>query len=216
MLASEMVAAVKLEGSFDTSGSNQSDATLLSWINQLYRRLAIQSGYVKAVVELGPTVAGQAVYALPATVAEVTALRVGATREWTRTNAEGMWDLQAGTAAVVGADGAFAPSFDADGAQGVTIHPTPATSGLAVSALAVLIPALLTTSPDTTPVVPEDFHQDIVSAAISFGHARIDGRNDLAVPAEQRFAAAVQLLKRRSKTRVGRGPVQLRVAGVHF
>lgn len=217
MLASEMVTAVKTQAAFDTSGVNVTDATILSWLNARYRTFVSQTKWLKQVIELGPTVVSTRTYAIPDTVAEIRALELGSEGEALRVNVEGMWALRAKTAWLSGPEvTAYAPSFDAAGAQSVEIYPTPTTAGVTISALVAALPSALTTSPDLTPVIPIDFHEAIVSGAIAMGYLRTDARADLAAPYETEFTQAIALLKRRATARVGQGPVRFPIAGRDF
>lgn len=212
-----MVTAVKVQGGFDTSGANVTDAVILSWVNAKYREMVARSKFLKASIDLGPTVAADATYDVPETVAEILALRVDGSAEYTRVGHEDMWALRAGSSALTSSDQtAYAPQFTAGGTAQVELYPTPGTAGLEISALVVSLPSALTTVPDTTPIVPADYHEAIVGAAIAMGLERQDGRFDLSAGFNAAFEAAIGLLKRRAVTRVGQGPVQFKVAGVHF
>lgn len=213
MTGAELLAAVKSQGAFDASSGNVSDVTVLSWVNARYRELCVQAKWLKAVVELGPTVAGVATYVLPDNVSEITALQIGGAGEATRLKAEELWTLKAGNGSLDGwPRQAYAPTFSTDGSQQqVEVWPAPAEAGVAVQALAVLVPADLTL--EASPVVPRDFQDAIVDGAIGLGYLRSDGRADLAAPFEAKFDVAVQRLRRRATTRVGQGPVQIRVVG---
>lgn len=212
-----MVAAVTTQAAFDTSGSNVTPATILSWINEKHREICVRSKYLKETLELGPTVAATPTYAIPTAVAEIRALRLGTASEYLRVNVEQMWALRAVNATLTGPEqGAYAPAFSSGGVQSVEIFPTPTASGTSISALVVAIPPDLTTAPDTAPSIPQDFHEAVVNGAIGMGYLRTDARADLAAPYMADFEAKVALLKRRAVARVGQGPVQFPVAGVHF
>lgn len=210
-----MVAAVRDQGGFDSSSSNVSAATILSWVNQRYRDLVAKSKWRKAMLALGPTVAGQAQYAIPENVVDVLSLRVDSSRPWGRTNVDGLWQLTASTSYLTGpAPGVFVPNFEADDDQVIELWPVPETAGLDIDALCALLPAALELA--DTPRVPEDFHESIVDGAIGMGMERIDERHDEAKPFNEKFDAATKELARRQSSRVGSGPTQIRVAGRHF
>lgn len=223
MLASEMVAAVKGQVGFDTSGANVSDATVLSWLNAKYREFCARSKFLKVTGDLGPTVAGTAKYDIDAGIVEILALRVGDLEEAVRVGHEDMWALRAGTASLSGSSRvAYAPQFTSGGQAQVEIYPTPtegsplSADGEAIEVLYVALPAALTTSPDAEPVIPADFHEAIVQGAVAMGLERTDARFDLSAGFNAQFEAAIALCKRRATTRVGQGPTQFKVAGVHF
>jgi hypothetical protein len=213
VLASEMVTAVKREGGFDTQGANIDDATILSWLNEAYRRLVGESKWRKATRELGPTVAGEGQYALGDDVTDVAALQVAGSGPWLRVSQTDLWEITVGTRSFSGA-GVFAPDYQADGTAVVELYPPPSTAGLPISALAAVLPSALTTSPDTSPAVPADLHQSIVDGAIGIGLHRIYERHDAAAPYDARLDGAVQKLERRGNSRVGSGPARAKIWGV--
>ncbi len=220
MQTDEMIAAVRDQGGFDNTSLATSQAVILSWLNARYRELVAESGFLRGTRELGPTVAGQAEYALPDSVVRVVRLRVGSLRPFAAMQVDDLWLLQGGNATLEsGVDGAFAPSWSADGTENVMIYPTPSSEadvtlgdGESIDAVCVVLPDPLAAG-DSGPVVPEDFHEAIVDGAISLGLLRDDGSAGLAQPFEERFQAAIVRLKKRATARVGKGPVQARVAG---
>lgn len=214
MLASEMVAAVKSEGGFDTQSGNISDATILSWLNEAYRRLVGEARWSKSTRELGPTVAGEPQYTLSDDVTDVAAIHVAGSTPWLRVTTTDLWEIQSGVRRIAGAPGVFAPDYKADGTAVVELYPPPDATGETISALATVLPSALTLSPDTTPAVPQDFHQSIVDGAIAIGLHRIYERHDAAAPYDQKLDAAVQKLERRGNSRVGSGPARAKIWGV--
>lgn len=212
MLASEMVTAIRSQGGFDTTSSQTTDAVLLSWVNAKYAEMVADAKWSRAVLELGPTVAGTSQYLIPDRVTDIRTLRVGGSRPWSLANLEGLWDLQAAVSTLdSGVPGVFVANWQADGDAVVELSPTPTTDGLAIEAQCSVLPDDLTTVPDTTPKVPADVHQAIVDGAIGLGLGRVYERHDAAVPYEQNFQDAIQKLMRRSKSRVGSGPMQFPV-----
>lgn len=209
MLVSDAVSKVVSEGGFDTSSSNTSADTVRSWVNERVREALATSKYRKATVEIGPTVAGQAQYALPEHVVDVRALRVASGRRWTRASTEELYDLQGGDAWLRSSPGAFAANFEADTDPVVELWPAPDEDGSTITLLAaVSLEAELATG-DTIPL-PSDLAQRIaVDGAIALGRRRIDEREDLAAGYELRFEKAVQELSRRANSRMGSGPHQI-------
>lgn len=210
-----MVTAVKREGGFDATTANIDDSTVLSWLNEAYRRLVGKARWRKSLRELGPTVVGQSQYTLADDVTDVAGLRVAGSAPWLRVSTSDLWEIQSGIRSYTGA-GVFAPDYQADGTPVVELWPSPATGGDSISAIASVLPAALTTSPDVSPQVPVDFHQAIVDGAIGIGLHRIYERHDAAAPYDQRLDAAVQELERRGNSRVGSGPARAKVWGVDF
>ena len=214
-----MVTAVQQQGGFDPGSSATSPAVILSWLNARYFELMAESAYSQGIREFGPTVAGQAEYLLPESVIRVKSLRVDGSRPWIPLKLEDVWDLEAGAAQfTLGAVGGFSESFaevDSSG-QGfcrVTLFPVPEESGLTIKALCILRPIPLDVSNNVAPVLPDDFHEYVVEGAIAMGLRRDDEREDGAAPYEARFKEAIQRLAARQRKRVGRGPIQARVAG---
>lgn len=223
MGAVQAVADIKAQGAFDTSGANVTDETIRTWLDAKHREMLVRAKFRKELVELGPTVAGQQGYDIPDRVSEITALQVGGSAEWTRLKIEDFWALLAQQAALTGGSvGAYAEtrttatSLSGAGNAQVALYPTPTAAGLSITALCVVIPSALTIVPDSSLVVPADFYQPLISGAIGMGLERTDARFDISAGFNAQFEQGVQLLKRRSLTRVGQGPVQFRVAGTHF
>ncbi len=216
-----MVTAVLTQGGFDSTSSATSQAVALSWLEARYQEMCAESGYTQAIRELGPTVADQDEYALPDSVTRVVGLRVGTSRPWTPVKLEDLWALAAGTARLEGGMiGAFAETWSEEtadaGTEKVKLYPAPTEAALDVSAICVVSPPALSLSANTAPQVPTDFHEYIVDGAIAMGLRRDDSREDEAAPYEARFKDAIGRLGMRRRKRVGRGPIQGRVASVHF
>lgn len=221
MLPTEMVTAVLTQGGFDSTSSATSQAVALSWLEARYQEMCAESGYTQAIRELGPTVVDQDEYALPDSVTRVIALSVGASRPWTPVKLEDLWALSAGTARLEGGMiGAFAETWSEEtadaGTEKVKLYPAPTEAALDVLAICVVSPPALSLSANTAPRVPTDFHEYIVDGAIAMGLRRDDSREDEAAPYEARFKDATGRLGMRRRKRVGRGPIQGRVASVHF
>lgn len=216
-----MVTAVLTQGGFDSTSSATSQAVALSWLEARYQEMCAESGYTQAIRELGPTVADQDEYALPESVTRVVGLRVGTSRPWTPVKLEDLWALSAGTARLEGGMiGAFAETWSEEtadaGTEKVKLYPAPTEAALDVLAICVVSPPALSLSANTAPRVPTDFHEYIVDGAIAMGLRRDDSREDEAAPYEARFKDATGRLGMRRRKRVGRGPIQGRVASVHF
>lgn len=216
-----MVTAVLTQGGFDSTSSATSQAVALSWLEARYQEMCAESGYTQAIRELGPTVVDQDEYALPESVTRVVGLRVGTSRPWTPVKLDDLWALSAGTARLEGGMiGAFAETWSEEtadaGTEKVKLYPAPTEAALDVLAICVVSPPALSLSANTAPRVPTDFHEYIVDGAIAMGLRRDDSREDEAAPYEARFKDAIGRLGMRRRKRVGRGPIQGRVASVHF
>lgn len=203
-----MVAAVTGQGGFDTSGGHVDEATVISWIEDYYRKLVARTQWRKAEISFGNTVAGQAQYAVPANVVDVRKIRV-AGRPYRRVGIDDLDLLKAGED--TSPRPVFAPAFEADADAVVELWPVPE-AGQAITSVAALLPPALSAG-SSVPAVPEDFHQAIVDGAIAEGMRRIYQRHDDAQQYEQRFEDAVKELKRRANSRIGSGrPSWARVA----
>ena len=223
MLPTEMVTAVLTQGGFDNTSSATSQAVALSWLDARYQEMCAESGYTQAMRDLGPTVVDQAEYALEDSITRVIGLQVGTSRPWTPVKLEDLWALGAGTARLEGGMiGAFAQTWseastsEGEGIEKVRLYPVPTEAGLDVSVLCIVAPPALSLSTNEAPRVPGDFHEFIVDGAIAMGLRRDDSREDEAAPYEARFKDAIGRLGMRRRKRVGRGPIQGRVASVHF
>lgn len=210
MTYDELVAAVGSEGGFDVS-----EAVRGGWINEVHRKAVAESQWMMRTLELGPTVADTATYALPDDVVDLVGLFLqDATDDptaWQRVSTEMLWSLKAGTSWVTGSGGVFGPTFDDDGTEQVELYPAPTTSGVTITSLAAMVPPLMVAG--SSPVIPEDFHGALKDGAIALGLLRIDERPDSAALFEARFQAMVVDLKRRKKSRVGSGTARMRVRG---
>jgi hypothetical protein len=213
--AGQMIDAVLEEGGFDSSTAAASRESVLGWLNDRLRTLVSESGWVKTLVEIGPTVAGTHQYAVPENVTDIRSILVGG-ETYTRVGPDQMFAARASGAYVIGAYGAFSPAYNAAGTPVLEIWPTPEESGQTISALATTSPAALTVETDV-PSVPEDMHQALVDGAIATGLRRIYERHEDAERFEQAFSSpgsgqgAVQKLKRRANSLVGSGPIRARI-----
>lgn len=215
MLTSEIVSKIKTEGGFDSTASNSSDTTILGWVNELYREGSAESKWVRVPRDLTPTQVGGTQYALADDVVDVRMVRVGASRPYTRMSTEELWEAQAGLRFLSdGSPGAFAANFESD--DDTVVEVWPASGGATITAFCSVIPSDLTLSPDTTPRWPPDLHNGLVEGGIGLGMQRIYERSDLAGPHTAKYEDVKKELARRTNARVGGGPVQAKIYGVHF
>lgn len=184
------------------------------WINERYKRLAVASGWSRAIVSIGDTVADQSAYTLPESVTEIHELRIGTT-PYRRVGVQSMWDLQGDLTGLDGSGGVYAPNYTTAGMDEISINPTPGESGEEITALATITPGDLSNKREV-PAVPPDFHQSICEGAMADAFAYIDENIGAADRYEARFDAAVEKLSRRRNKRVGGGPAYVQVEGVHY
>jgi hypothetical protein len=97
--------------------------------------------------------------------------------------------------------------------QKLQLWPAPTTAGYSIQALCSMLPADLTTSPDTTPAIPVDLHEALADGAIGLGRLRVDERADLAQPYLEKFQAAVGKLVKRRRSRLQSGAWQASGSG---
>lgn len=213
MTPDEMVAAVVQQGGFDTRSANVSVATILGWLNEKRREIVGESRWAKAIRELGPTVVAQSQYELPGDVVDVMGVRVGGGRPLLRIGTADLWELQSGGGRIVGGAGGFAPNFTTSGVSVVELWPAPGEAGQPISALVAALPPDLALGGAADTLLPEDVQQGIVDGAIGIGFSRIYERPSDGAAHEARFQAKLQKLSRRANSRVGSGPVRIRVSG---
>lgn len=166
--------------------------------------LCTRSGWTRAKVSLGNTVADQAVYTLPASVFrplklyvdddpfvatdELTVRRI--TDEQLRRRAKGLWFLT--------------------DAQAVELLPVPTTAGKPIEVSAVIYPTAMTLDAHE-PGTPNPFRRGIIHhvAAVSLGGSE-DSR-ELHAYHRDRFEDYVTRLRAHRLSRTGSGPTQIRV-----
>lgn len=215
MLTSAIVTKVTVEGGFDTSAADTSAATILSWINEAYRQMVSDAEWLRAERNLGNTVANQDIYTLADDIVQVSRVSVGTNDRWKVVDAEELLDLKwSGGMALYGAPGVVAQVYDeASKVQKLQFWPAPTSAGQPIEVLCSVLPADLTTSPDTTPQVPVDLHEALCDGAIGLGRLRVDERQDLAQPFLEKFQAGVGKLVKRRRSRLQTGAWQASVNG---
>lgn len=216
MLASELVAKVVTEGGFDTAASDTSSATVLSWINEVYREMVSAAEWLRSERSLGVTVAGQDLYDLPDDVIRVSKVAINGSSRWDIVATEELLDLKwQGGLYLTGSPGVVAQVYDeVTSKQKIQLWPVPQTAGYTIQVLGSILPAALTTAgPDATPLLPPDVHEALADGAIGLGRLRVDEREDLAAPYMQKFQAAVGKLVKRRRSRIQEGAWQAGVGG---
>lgn len=214
MTFAEMVTAVTVEGGVDTTTGQVTADQVKDRINARYRQMVATARYRMAQITIGPTVAGQAEYALEDDIVHVDGILVGAL-PYRRQSQTTLWRLRAGDARLSGRGGIFAPDFAGDGARQVELYPAPTDAGIVITALAALQPVALSGDNDE-PIVPLDYQDAIVEGAIADFLTRLDERPDLAGVFEQKFTDKTEFLKRLQKSQLQSGPSQIQVGGYHI
>ncbi len=214
MTGKEVIDAVVLEGGFDTSSTGVSRVTVTGWVLHRYRVMVARSKWRMLRSELGPTVAGQALYTLPDTAVDVEQLYVDS-RPYGRVGSSELFELAAGDL-TTGGDGVFGPAWTSAGVAQIELYPVPEESGLTITALAASLPPDLADTDQSTPIVPVDFHRALVEGAVADGLRLIDERIQEAQAFEDRFDAAIEQLRRRKNSRVGQQGQRILVYGRHW
>jgi hypothetical protein len=218
---SEAITAVVDEGGFDTTSTATPDATVRGWINEMVQTALATSKFLKATVDLGPTVADQDTYELPANIVGMRVLRVGPSLPYMAIpSLEDLWAFQSGYASIW--PGGFYGTFSEDSVAPltedttptITLVPTPTEAGLAIEGIAAVLPPAIEAATLGTYVLPlpEDVVRAIaVDGAIGLGLLRSENRADLAAAHTQRADDAIGVLTKRAGARVGGGPRQMRI-----
>jgi hypothetical protein len=197
----------------DVATFDEPDATIDQIANEKHKQLVALSGWDTRITNLGTTVTDQGEYDVPSGIADLAKLRVDST-PYKQVGLDQIWDLRNGDAFLSGAGGVFAPNYKADGTQQVSIYPTPDEDGLTIDALVTFVPATLGAS--DYPIVPEDVQPAIADGVVAeLWRLRSENAQE-AAEFENRFQGAIELLRRRKNSRIGTGPVQIGVKGVHF
>lgn len=166
---------------------------------------------MKAVTEIGPTVADQATYDLPLSYYRALKLAV-AGQPYTMADSAMVDEITFGNASLrVG--GFFYESFDDSGTEQIALYPTPTSAGDPITLKFVMAPPVLE-NPGDTPVVDESSHRAIVDYAASKAFASLEDNPDLRGFYEDEFEKAVSQLRHLRRSRTGRGPRTIRIAGL--
>jgi len=179
-----------------------------------------RSKWYRKTLSVGPTVDGQATYALPGEVVEILMVEVdgnvyGHLRHQDPSEGAKGWVWLGGTGGIAGRQDS------SGGEQQLWLYPTPRTGsalepGRTISVYAVCRPPDLVEGQDATLVVPGEYMDALVSGAIATGLLRTEDRPDLAANHEQLFTAACQELAQQSNRRFrGVGPAQIRITKVN-
>ena len=205
----ELVTALRTEG-----GTDATVAQAKSWLNDAHKRMVARAKWRMAQISLGTTVTDQAEYALDSDVVDLEGLLVGSA-PYERASQRDLWKLKAGNATLSGPGGVYAPDFTSAGVRQIELYPAPEVDGTAISGLAALLPATLVADADV-PIVPEDFHQALVTGAIAIALERQDERLAEAADFRTRFDQEVEMLRRRGNSLIGSGTVAIQVGGIPF
>lgn len=209
-VVAQLVADVLEEGQFDAD-----EAKVLRWLSRRQRTMCARSKCFRRAIQLGPTVAGQPAYAVPAEVVEIREVRVAGVVYGQGRHV----DIAQGAGHYLWLSGTGGIAMREDSGAGVTelsVFPVPTDSGIELAITAVCLPPDLLTTDDTTLVVAPNFHEALVNGAIATGMLKVEARPDLAGPFETLFNEACEELAGQTGRRFrGAGPAQIRVIGVN-
>lgn len=195
-------------------------------MNERLQRLVTQAESLRAIKTLGTTVDGTASYTLDPTVVKIIEAKVvysdGQVNYKGEINISTMWDLDSGEAVVNNPEGyqywvAVEPDADSDqNTDSFRLWPTPGESGLTITGLVALRPALITYGSSTSLPIPADVEEHL-QAGCEATLSNEDGRQDLAAGFEVTFAQGIKVLEGEQESRgVGAGGHRMNVSGYDF
>jgi hypothetical protein len=183
------------------------DAQALTALNRRHRRMVAHARSFRKRVEIGPTVAGQARYAVSGVV-EVFGVTVdGAV--YGRTRRDDLFDTNltwTGPAGLVVLDASSA------GVESLSLIPEPSDAGLSIELYAAVLPDDMVLGDAASAIkVDSDFYDVLVEAAAAT-YLRRQGEGDPET-SEARFDAECERLRNRVQRRLKGGVTQVRLAG---
>lgn len=184
-------------------------------INQRYAEGVTDALFLEKEIDLGTTVADQSEYSMPETdLVQIEYAYIG-TVPYDRIGIADMKALQAGRSFLGDTTrGAIAPAFDSSGTPKFELYPTPSDAGDTITGIVADAPTALTGSGTT--ICPAFFDQSLIDGARALVYDEEDERGSDRERLEASFNRGVVKLKTRKNIRIGRGPVQAKVKGVHF
>lgn len=201
--------------SAQAAGFDIRESQAIKLANEGVKRLAAASHWIKAELELGPTVAGQAGYALPDKVVKLLLLTVGENQPYTSRSIEDLWDLRSGRAELVNTEaepGVFAERFSADGkTKSFDVFPTPEEAGTPITGLCSIVPDDLVVA-DVLPF-PAQSRGAVLDFATAAAYERSDENLAQAQPYEKRALGTAEGLFLLGNARSGKGVYKIPVAG---
>lgn len=205
----DIVLKVAREGAFDTTTEDASSTAILAWVNAALSEAIGEAKWVKSTLQLAVTAAGTSEYAVPDTVVDLDQLWVGDGRAYVRCGLNDLRDLDAGRSSLRDADGAYAQTGDA-----VKLWPVPDAAGVAIVATCAVLPDELEAGDPASAVrLPRDMVEPVcVDGAIAIGYLRVKADPEGGAAFQARFEGAKGKLKARTNSRIGGGPIQIRLS----
>ncbi len=185
-------------------------------IQEGIKMLAAKSKWIRAQMELGPIVLGQAAYPLPAKIIRLYDVALGGKFEYGRRDIKHLRQLRSGAATLpYGAEGGvYVEAYAEDGkTRTIELFPTPeeGEGGEILEGFAAIIPDDLSGS-DELPF-PEDYRRAVVNFAKSIASADIDVDLQTAASWAESAAGDAAALALLANARSGSGPWRIPVAG---
>lgn len=205
-------AVVQLRGP-EAGGFDFSENQAVSLLQEGVGRLAAASQWVRAELQLGPTVAGQEAYELPDKVVKLKNVYVGG-MPFTEVSFDDVFGLKNGRLQLVGAGsegGVFTERFSEDGlSKFFSLWPVPE-DALEVLGLAAIIPDPPGLN-DPLPF-PVDMNRVVLDYAKGIAYEDVDENQNAGNHFLERAGQKAQQLLERGNARAGRGPYKIPVAG---
>lgn len=186
---------------------------LLRDLRRRFSSMLVDARAYRKLVTVGPTVAGQAFYAVAAV--EVHELTVDGV-PYSQARRGDPYAYSMGRLVWVPSDvGLAMPDADASAVRGVSLIPTPATAGLSIKVFATVDPPELTEDVSGDTLLNAQLERDLIgplTAGVLAERAWREHRPDLAASNEARYDAGVEKLRRRARRRFrGDGLSQIRL-----
>lgn len=204
-------AEAQLRGA-EAGGFAVSQAQAASLLNEGVRRLAAASEWIKAELDLGPTIDGQEQYVLPNNVVKLRGIAVAGQR-YARTELLTLWEWKVQGYLPADAVGAYAERFSEDGkVKTFSLLPIP-DGALPISGLAAITPADDLSGDDVLPF-PEEYNRAVLNFAKGIAYEDLDENPQSATYFIERLEKEGAELKLKGYARTGAGPTRLPVAGL--
>lgn len=207
MALTPQTAIDEIAGQASLHGLDLEPSEALRLLNEAHTDMCVRAQWTRARVELGPTVAEQWEYALPATVAEPLAIYLDGLplEQGDEEQVAGI-----GTDYYLRARGIWYLADNADGEQVIGINPMPETGGSTLIAVAVVYPTEFAANGDFA--VPPDYRRALVNYVrdIALG----SGEDSSDSTSAQKYEAEVERLRRHRITRAGRAGAKMRIRNV--
>lgn len=205
-------AIAQLEGP-EASGFKFTGSQAALLLNEGAKRLASRSEWIRAELELGPTVAEQEEYDLPGNVVKLLRVAV-AGYPYERSDLPTLWDLRIGRQSLTRPEegGIFAERFGQDGIEKkFSVWLPPSQDGLAVTGLAAITPADM--APGDVLPFPVEFNRAVLDYAKGIAYEDVDENPQSGNYFLGRADARAGELFVLANKRTGAGPHKAHVAG---